>query len=649
MKIKNLFMLGFVFVAALLASCTNKAGEEIGEEVLEPGQVKANGYLSINFKLPTSVAGKAANDDYDDGVVEEYVVDNIGVILFEGTSVADAKFHSAYAVVDYEEVPDVDGDNITTSYSKVLKVKGEVATGNHLYALAVINFGQIFAINQTDGSLDVNGETISKGKPFSEIIGLTTELPLYHSTGAGASRVDSRFFMTNAPLSKYAGGNAGIQTELDQVKTDKYAVVESLTRLNADVFWATEAAARENPAGSIFVERAVAKVTFSPDENLKYDAEYSDGSSEQEVVNFEEWTVDNVEKSTYVMRNMGSAEYLAYRQKSSAGTGFNPTFRFVGNVAMGVTSIQPVVQLFRTYWCVDPSYATDKEYNQVDMYTPETKAAYDKLDIAWRPINKPTYPHENTFDVAHQNYKNTSRAVIRAKLNGGHTFYTLNESEKIYKTLSDVQSFQEKYIIENGSIVDMLMEYVNPGKTVTVNDAVSISYARNEEGIWQVTDIKPNLTYYATHDDLFKAAPSFSDTEAKRTTISNIIKNCNSRFVVKAYINGVMYYEVRIMHFADPSNAAPHDLAPWSIAATSANLTSDAYPGADAAENYLGRYGMVRNNWYDIKVSAVKHLGSPVVPNANVTTSDDNKDEPEYLAFTINVLSWAKRIQPIEL
>ena len=60
--------------------------------------------------------------------------------------------------------------------------------------------------------------------------------------------------------------------------------------------------------------------------------------------------------------------------------------------------------------------------------------------------------------------------------------------------------------------------------------------------------------------------------------------------------------------------------------------------------NYLGRYGVVRNNWYDMNVTKVG-IGSPTVPG-----DEGNLDEEEsYINVEINILSWAKREQNVEL
>ncbi len=55
---------------------------------------------------------------------------------------------------------------------------------------------------------------------------------------------------------------------------------------------------------------------------------------------------------------------------------------------------------------------------------------------------------------------------------------------------------------------------------------------------------------------------------------------------------------------------------------------------------------MVRNNWYDVNITAFNKLGSPVDPTGNVSnpsTPDDNVEA--YISVKIAVLSWAKRLQ----
>ena len=112
------------------------------------------------------------------------------------------------------------------------------------------------------------------------------------------------------------------------------------------------------------------------------------------------------------------------------------------------------------------------------------------------------------------------------------------------------------------------------------------------------------------------------------TIVSNITPE------VYKYSNGYSYYPVIIKHFGD-------DLTPWNEPETGA-----AYGETNREENYLGRYGVVRNNWYDITVSGIARLGYPNVPPAEGEEDDSMQN---YISVKINILSWAKRTQDVNL
>ena len=60
----------------------------------------------------------------------------------------------------------------------------------------------------------------------------------------------------------------------------------------------------------------------------------------------------------------------------------------------------------------------------------------------------------------------------------------------------------------------------------------------------------------------------------------------------------------------------------------------------------MGRYGVVRNNWYELEVNSIKGIGYAVIPPTN-KVPDDVLDQ--YISVKINILSWAKRSQSEEL
>ena len=114
-------------------------------------------------------------------------------------------------------------------------------------------------------------------------------------------------------------------------------------------------------------------------------------------------------------------------------------------------------------------------------------------------------------------------------------------------------------------------------------------------------------------------------------TISSNDKTPNAAFAtypkVDYYKEGVCFYVARIKHFGDK-------LTPWAY-------------GADYnAKDHLGRYGVVRNNWYVLTIKAVdKGPGEPTIP----TTPPGIDDEMTYyIDAQIRILSWAKRTQDVE-
>lgn len=78
-------------------------------------------------------------------------------------------------------------------------------------------------------------------------------------------------------------------------------------------------------------------------------------------------------------------------------------------------------------------------------------------------------------------------------------------------------------------------------------------------------------------------------------------------------------------------------LTPWN--------SGESY-GTDNGK-YLGRYGMLRNNWYDLTVGNVYGPGYPGVPPVDPNQPDDENEK--YLSVSVKILSWAKRSDTVDL
>ena len=114
---------------------------------------------------------------------------------------------------------------------------------------------------------------------------------------------------------------------------------------------------------------------------------------------------------------------------------------------------------------------------------------------------------------------------------------------------------------------------------------------------------------------------------------------------VERFVGGIAYYAIRIKHFGD-------DLTPWNkgeymtgyapAESTIATIYPDATDSRQTA-NYLGRYGMVRNNWYELVIGDILKVGYSEPPTIPSHPDDDLEDS--YIKARINILSWAKRPQ----
>lgn len=611
---KKLSFLAMAVAGMLFTACSSD------KDVAGGGQdeIQPEGFMALNINLPTTPLMRAANDEFSDGLPEEYKVSDCALLLFQGTDEANAKLINAQAILlpFDDEVDDADNDNITTSYLATAKVKGyEKTAGNKLFALAVLNYKNLMSI-EASGMPKIAGTTLSTASKLSDVRALTTNADLTSRSGA-----KNYFFMTNAVLSPDQGGVVGTAPDKDKVF--------QLAEMDPTKIKETEADAKANPAGDIIVERAVAKAT------LKVSATKV-GTLD---IDKTEWAIDNMEPLTYVTRNPGDLAYIAY----SSGAFTPANYRFVGNATTkGKTTLGSTEDSYRTYWCVDPQYDA-----AVTGMVPATSFVATGAD-------HPLYCYENTFDVAHQSYTNTTRAIIKVKLDDTAEFWTVNGGSTRYTTVTDATSYVVDNIVNKTEVLDAFKAGLNAGKSWTV-DASSfiITYERDATtGQYKVKTLALSSTVKAEIGDTKTFKASFESAIA--TVLTDAITSANNEVVIRDYQGGVMYYEARFKHFAGEGVA---DLAPWNTKAAwetpapAGGSTSAAYPGANAAQNYLGRYGMVRNNWYDVDVTAINNFGYPADPSGQVNNPDfDDPDTPddniqEYISAKIHVLSWAKRIQ----
>lgn len=594
---KKQFGLPLMLASALaFSACSSDDVAENGNGSLT--DFTNGGYVKMAINMPTvkssEGAFKGANDDYQDGTPDEYDVKNTTVIMFQGNNENDAIFHSAYDITKSWN-PELAPNGQISSILKLTKKVNEPAIGSNLYALVVVNHNGLLEVG-ADHTLKVNSVGFTGNfTAFKNELATAADVSGTNFSGAGKG-----LFMANAPLSQGTGGTAA-----------SGGPVTTLVNLTSDVY-PTEAAAEAKPAAYIYVERGVAKVTFvNPKKDAKFTTDaFSNGKGVATVTyTMDGWNLDITNKSSFLVRHVNPT-WNAYSTDIIPATGaIAKPFRFVGH-----TEVHD--GLYRTYWAEDPNYSS----TPTDVFNKVTDVA--DIDKSFG-IDKPLYCLENTFDVDNQKQDATTRAIVRVKVKINGTegdFYTVNGGKTTLYSKENLDNLVKNAIITNSDVVD-----ANSG---TAPDAttITLSYSDLGDNVQKVDGITLTLA----DGTLLSSKTNYNNI---LTAVNDAVKN------ITKYVDGYVYYPVRIKHFGD-------ELTPWAQAYDSDITTGVIYPATKKEERYLGRYGVVRNNWYELEVNKIKGIGYAVIPPSN-KVPDDVLDQ--YISVKINILSWAKRSQSEEL
>lgn len=590
---KKTLLFSVALAGLMLGSCSSSDDLNGGGNNTGSNQ-SGSGYISLSLNLPTRSGSmsRAENDVFDDGLANEYAVKNGTLILFEGATEKDATFAGAYELKNLSmNLVGTTNDNITTTTKITQKINSGLADGTkNFYAIVVLNNNGTLAVDGTNASLKVNGVDFPSTNKISDLqsLELTKNASEFNTTG---------FLMMNAPLASAAGGKDNPSS----------ATISVASKIDKDHIYATEALAKANSSASIYVERALAKVDVTASKTTGY---LDDAPTVTYSV--EGWVLDNTNKKTYYLRNTSnSSEWLSLKTTSTVPT---KPYRFVGDNPM-----ESSVQLYRTYWAKDPNYATKPAVLANDFNTIGNKAP-----ASLKSLGEHDYCLENTFNVPQQTQDVTTRVIVAAKIGSGSTFYVVNDNEKDLLNADGMKKAVKSAFLNNTDVQAWIKTGLKAGEIIDEND-LDVTVASTAGN--NVPTVSVNA---AGNDKYTSAAPTVTED------ITNIMKTIK----VATYENGISYYPVRIKHFGD-------DLTPWKKSETPKPTVSDgAYPAANQAGNYLGRYGVLRNNWYTVNVEGIKKIGSPVVPEV---TGDPDDELAAYISVKINVLSWAKRTQDATL
>lgn len=400
------------------------------------------------------------------------------------------------------------------------------------------------------------------------------------------------FYMANAPLY-----NA----------TDKS--VTTLVPIKKENIYSTEAQASSGDAAAdIYVERGLAKVTLT-DATKDEKTVGTSSSYAGDKVKISNWALDVTNKKTFPIHNVEGLkdDFDAIWNNEAATEASGPsTQRFVDN--NGSTKAK------RVYWGKDPNYS---EMN-LSAATEESKTAreehftYVKKENLTAAPTDPLYCLENTFNLANMVQGQTTRVIFKASYtpNG----FTETDGKTFYKVGTSVALWSQKNLEAH---IKTAVTKVISGAT-TDNTTIDLTAEGNNITTAGNHEIKASNITVAGHD--------VTPEEVKAV---NAKVGLTEKAGISTYANGESYYIARIKHFGDA-------LTPWN---------SGVYGNDNLA--YLGRYGMLRNNWYDLDVQSVSGPGYPDVPEVKPSTPDDEDDK--YIKVSVKILDWAKRSQSVDL
>lgn len=398
------------------------------------------------------------------------------------------------------------------------------------------------------------------------------------------------FYMANAPLY-----NA----------TDKS--VTTLVAIDKKKIFPTEAQASSGEAAAdIYVERGLAKVTLTT--ATKYE-DVVGSTYVGDKVTISNWALDVTNLKTFPIHNVDglNKDYAdIWNNNPATTTGEASNQRFVDN--------NELTKVKRVYWGTDPNY---KEKN-LSAETPESKTAreenfnYIKKEKLTAKPTDPLYCLENTFNLDNMMQGQTTRVIFKASYtpNG----FTEEDGKTFYKIGTSVALWKEKDLEAH------IKTAVSKVFSVTTDD-ITINLAAGGNNIKAAGNhvIKAANFTVKGHDTV---------TEAEEQAVNDKV-GLTKDAGISTYANGESYYIARIKHFGDV-------LTPWK---------SGVYGTNNLA--YLGRYGMLRNNWYVLNVQSVSGPGYPDVPDVKPNTPDDEDDK--YIKVSVKILSWAKRSQDVNL
>lgn len=576
-------LFGLAVIAAMTASCSSN--EDLGTAGPGTGTNEAGvGYAIFTINLP-SVSGTRAADA---GGAEMNEGTEEEYAVKSATALIFQKYGSdegSYKFVESVTLP-IDGWKDDPTDGITTTSKKLVAKLTNVDTKNDYSVLILLNNNKTGGGAKV--ELPTAGQSYND---WNSKILTPSVTDLAAS---GDFYMANAPLKGSADSPA------------------TLVSIDKNKIYASEAEANKTTndcAATVYVERGVAKMTVADPGTITV-KDKATSTDTQSKVTFSKWALDITNKKTFAVHNIDGL--------SSDFGAIWTTDRFTG-----INN--------RVYWGKDPNY-DNEDLKKNDATGDDLRNKEFNFITATSEINKdftnttktnPVYCLENTFNLKNMYQGQTTRVIFKAKYTpkddtgdladpADGTFYTIGNMKTILNT-------------------DKLKAAVDAVANPVLPTGYTIDY----------TNFKTEGSHVIKAEYIKNASGTVLDSTALygKKTGAEIVKDINDKLGLKAgrpeemvgintYLKGATYYIARVKHFSSLK---------WQ--------SGESY--GDNNDKYLGRYGMLRNNWYELKVGNVYGPGYPGVPPVDPNQPDDENEK--YLSVSVKILSWAKRSDTVDL
>lgn len=630
---KKLSFWALAAVGLLLGACASDKDEVTNPE--KGSEYVDGAFIGISIQLPSATNNVTrANEDLLDGDEDEYAVKDATLYVFKGASEATAVYVGSYTMgTSFEED---DGVTVTSTYSNATQIDNTLAADINTnktnasvkyYAYVVVNNnGQIGAI---DGS--VNFADFSK-----------RQFNAFGSPVAAVKNIDSDkgLLMTNAPVSIAKGGNTAAPTSAENYYT--------LVEIDKTKVFSTADAAKAAPAACVYVERAAVKITVAEGGSL--DKTALGGFT------LEGWQIINYEPTYYNTRQIDPAwgnlatdadatKFALYNSVKTTNQyrfvsyrNFDPQLNAPHVTGDPATSTEP----FRTFFAKDPHYNADVVTGTTSLLS-KTVAG-----DTWIAAGKSGYTTENTFDVTRQKWQNTTMATLRVQFNNGNGFYMIGGDDAKYNETTVKTKLAAN--LTNTPVVSNALQTACEALAGSTTDVYTATLTVN---FTAPTVGKSGVTYTVSYAISSSTGTKTQNdlTSDQQTALQTAIDGGIAAYVLNFYADGYAYYNIRIQHFGEYetpwSSTEPFQtVAPGTTVQQIYGVGETPTDKSDA--RFLGRYGVVRDNWYKLSVDAITKIGSAEPVDVKGTGKDTPDDEIEnFISVHVHILPWVIRNQSV--